>query len=81
MRITESQLRRIVRRMVNEQAMDAGMQPGADAMATQTPDVEGLNMAMSDVYGRPRAFQPVPGDPNMVLVKDTERPGQFWPWV
>ena len=52
--------------------------PGA--LPGQVPDPEELKLAMKDAYGRARAYIPVPGNPNMVLVRDMEIPGQFWPW-
>ena len=81
MKITVSQLRKIiaeeVKRTLNE--MPVGKAPGA--LSGEVPDPEGLKLAMKDAYGRPRAYKPVPGNPNMVLVKDMEIPGQFLPWV
>ena len=46
MRITESQLRRIVRRMVNEQAMNPAM--GAAASGVSSEDQERLEFMASD---------------------------------
>ena len=81
MKITVNQLRRIIKEEVQRSMTEmgaVGKLPGS--LPGQVPDPEGLKRAMQDTYGRPRAYKSVPGNPNMVLVKDMEIPGQFWPW-
>ena len=74
MKIMLNQLRRIIKEEVQKTMDEMGALPG------QVPDPEELKLAMKDAYGRARAYIPVPGNPNMVLVRDMEIPGQFWPW-
>jgi hypothetical protein len=79
MKITINQLRRIIKEEVSR-AMDEAPRKLPGSLPGEVPDVEGLKLTMKDTYGRARAFKPVPGNPNVVLVKDMEIPGQFWPW-
>ena len=83
MKIMLNQLRRIIKEEV-QKTMDEMGAPRAKlpgALPGQVPDPEELKLAMKDAYGRARAYIPVPGNPNMVLVRDMEIPGQFFPWV
>ena len=77
MKITVNQLRRIIKEEV-EKTMD---EMGAPRAKRPRALPEELKLAMKDAYGRARAYIPVPGNPNMVLVRDMEIPGQFFPWV
>ena len=80
MKITVNQLRKIIKEEVSRVMSEMPIRKLPGSLPGEVPDVEGLKMAMKDAYGRARAFKPVPGNPNMVLVKDMEIPGQFFPW-
>jgi len=82
MKITATQLRKIIAEEVKRTLNEMPMRKALGAVQDQIPDPEGLKMAMKDTYGSPKAYKQVPGNPNMVLVKDTiwEIPGHFWPW-
>ena len=82
MKITVNQLRRIIKEEV-EKTMDEMGAPRAKrpkALPVQVPDPEKLKLAMKDAYGFDLPYIPVPGNPNMALVRDMEIPGQFFPW-
>jgi hypothetical protein len=80
MKITAAQLRKIIAEEVKRTLNEMPMRKALGAVQDQIPDPDGLKMAMKDAYGRPKAYKQVPGNPNMVLVKDMEIPGQFFPW-
>lgn len=75
MKLAATMLRKIIAEEVQKVVAE-----NAKALPASIPDPEELKMAMKDTYGRARAYRAVPGNPNMVLVKDMEIPGQFWPW-
>jgi len=77
-----NQLRRINKEEV-QKTMDEMGAPRAKrprALPGQVTDPEELKLAMKDAYGFDLPYIPVPGNPNMALVRDMEIPGQFFPW-